>query len=428
MVETPRNALRLLRERHEDRVIELLRSHGALSRAELARRTGLSRATLSSIIERLLSAGAVVETTGEPATGTRRRGRPPTLLNLNPAGGLALGIDVGRRRIHVSVANVAHDVIAATSASCSETASWQERTSAALELVESLCARYHISLAALEAVGVGVVGPVAETGFVAEAGVAPRTDDDGAPDPARVVHELVEERFGVPAYVDNNTRLAALAEAIWGSGAGSDNVLYVHLSYGVGGGLVLGGHLFSGAFGGAAEFGHVSVDPDGPECPCGGRGCLERYVCMDAILDCCGADDLDHLIEQLQRADADPDGRAHQAVREAGQRLGRVVAAACNVVNPEVVVVGGPVARIGEPLLASVRETIAAYSHRSVHRALTVRGAHFTEDAAALGGIALVLRRSALLAGYPATHVGPPAGGRTSTVNEEEEWRTGSDQ
>lgn len=388
MVETSRNALSALRETHEDRVLGLLRTHGALSRADLARRTGLSRATLSTIVNRLISIDAVTASAGEDSPA-RGRGRPPTLLTLNPAGGLALGIDLGHRRIHASIANVAHDVIATASMGCDEDAPWHQRVEEALAMVDTMCARQHISLAALDGVGVGVVGPVAETGVV------PAGPDA---DSAAVVHRLVTEHLGVPAQVDNNTRLAALAETIWGAGTGSQNVLYVHLSYGVGGGLVLGGHLFSGAFGAAAEIGHVSVDPGGPACACGGRGCLERSVSIDAIIARCRARDLDDVLARMHQNDH----HVHDVIRDAGRQLGGVVAAACNIVNPEAVVVGGELSAAGDPLLEPVREALATYTHQRVHQNLAVRPATLADGGAALGGIALILRRSTLLAGYPA--------------------------
>ncbi|WP_129668549.1 ROK family protein [Phytoactinopolyspora endophytica] len=396
MADTSRSALRLLREGHEDRVLSLLRTHGALSRADLARMTGLSRTALWSIVGNLLAVGAVVETdrpdeVGEEegkAASRRGKGRPPTYLTLNPASGLALGIDLGYRRIHVSVANAAHDVVASTSEPCIRSASWRARIGQALSVVDSLVARHHISLAALEGAGVGVVGPVAEAGTASR----PRHGDR-----AELVHKLVGEHLRVPVLVDNNMRLGALAEAIWGGVQGVQNALYLRLSHGVGGGLVLGGQLFSGAFGAAGEFGHISVDTDGPLCACGGRGCLERYISLQQILKRSGESTFDEVLARLRTGDSHVKG----VIDDAGRRLGRALAAACNVVNPELVVVGGELARAGDDLLDPAREAIGIYAHRQVHRRLNIVPAQLGEEGAALGGVALVLRRSTLLADYP---------------------------
>jgi predicted NBD/HSP70 family sugar kinase len=394
MADPPSNVLRLLRESHEGRLLAALRAHGALSRAELGQRTGLSRATLYAIVQHLVATDRVVERPAEVAPA-RGRGRPATLVALNPAGGLALGLDFGHQRIEAAVANVAHEVVATASERCTERTPWAERLAIGIELVDRLAAGRQISLVALDGIGAGVVGPVP----------IPSSPSTGRRTRAELVQTGLAERFGVPVLVDNNTRLAALAEAIWGAGTGFANVLYVKLSYGVGGGLVLGGHLHSGATGGAGELGHVSVDPDGPDCPCGGRGCLERYVSIAAILQRCEAKRLDHVLDRLRSGDR----RARTVFTEAGRRLGMVLAASCNVVNPEVVVVGGELAAAGDDLLGSAREAIEAYAHRQVRHGLQVRAAELGDAAAARGGIALVLRESELLAGYPTSAPAPAA-------------------
>lgn len=388
------NVLHLLRRSHEERVVTALRTHGASSRADLGRRTKLSRATLSAIIRDLLARDVLVEIPAEDGR-PRGRGRPATLLALNPKGGLALGLDLGHRRIHVAIANVAHEIAGSASAPCTETTPWARRLAIALRLVDELTERLRVSLASLGGVGVGVVGPVLEA--------------SGRPQSRRVgrvnlIRGGLGERFGVPVYIDNNTRLAALAEAIWGAGVGVENVLYIQLSYGVGGGLVLGGHLYSGGAGAAGEFGHISVDVAGPDCPCGGRGCLERYVSLGAVLEQCHSRSLDQVLRRL----AGGDQRVRDVIETAGWRIGRVVAASCNVVNPDVVVVGGELAAAGDHLMNPLSAAVRTYAHRGVQHGLRIRPAALRQEGAARGGIALVLREWALLAGYPAG-AGPSA-------------------
>ncbi|GAB2591677.1 ROK family transcriptional regulator [Kribbella endophytica] len=387
--------LRLLRETHEERVLAVLRTQGAMTRAQLAEQTGLSRATLSSIVQDLLATEALTETAADDGT-SRGRGRPVTVLTLNPAGGLALGMDLGHRAVQVTVANVAHEIVGTTGIACSERTSWARRLELAISLAESLAARHQVSLSALSGVGVGVVGPV---------GHASRSSR------AQLVRDGLAERFGVPVYVDNNTRLAGLGETIWGAGAGLRNVLYLRLSYGVGSGLVLDGHLFSGAGGAAGELGHVSVDPEWPRCPCGGTGCLERYVSLGAVLEQCGVRSFDEVLELLAAGDE----RVREVIATAGARVGQVLAAACNTVNPETVVIGGELAEAGASLLDPIRATVRKHTHSQVRQGLEIVPATLGHDDAARGGIALVLRRSALLAGYPAA-VGPGSRDRVHDI------------
>jgi len=375
--------LRLLRETHEERVLAALRTQGALTRAQLAERVNLSRATLSSIVRDLLANQAVTETTSG-GDADRGRGRPVSVLTLNAAGGLALGMDLGHRRIHVTIANVAHEIVASGGITCSERTPWGRRLELALGLADELSERHEIALSALAGVGVGVVGPVSETG-----------DHPSRASRIGVVREGLAERFGVPVYVDNNTRLAALAEAIWGAGAGLRDVMYLRLSYGVGGGLVLGGHLFSGAGGAAGELGHISVDRNGPRCVCGGRGCLERYVSLATILEECGVRRFDEVVRRLESGD----DTARRVIEAAGTRVGEVLAAACNTVNPDTVVIGGELAEAGEHLLRPLRAAFRLYTHAQVRRQSRIVRAVLGTDDAARGGIAVVLRRSDLLAG-----------------------------
>ncbi|MFF0341473.1 ROK family protein [Kribbella sp. NPDC004875] len=361
--------LKLLRETHEQRVIAALRTQGALTRAQLAEQTRLSRATLSVIIQSLLARQAVTESFPDETDGpvVRGRGRPVSRLTLNAAGGLALGLDLGHRRIQVTIANVAHEIVASDSVPCAERTPWPRRVKLALDLVDELTSRHELSLGTLAGVGVGMVGPVPTGRNLVLSGR-----------PAEV-RDAVSERFGVPVQLDNNTRLAALAEALWGAGAGFGSALYLRLSYGVGGGLVLGGRLLAGATGAAGELGHISVDRDGPECPCGGRGCLERYVALATLLERCG-----NLLEAQSP-------QAHDLLTEAGTRIGEVLAAACNTLNPEVVIIGGELADTGDHLLDPLNATLRRYTHAQVHKNLKVTRAALGADAAARGGIALVL-------------------------------------
>ena len=372
-----RGPLRLLRETHEERVITALRTQGPLTRAQLAEQTGLSRATLSSIVQTLLARQMVTErgaaeeaVAGTPGavrrSGAGVRGRPVSVLTLNPGGGLAVGMDLGHRRVQVTIANVAHEIVASDGIACAERTSWARRVQLAIDLVDELTARHEISLIGLAGLGVGIVGPVAPE-------LSVRSARGPSPGRSGLVRGALAERFGVPVSVDNNTRLAALAEATWGAGAGVESVLYLRLSYGVGGGLVLGGRLLAGAGGAAGELGHISVDRDGPRCSCGGRGCLELYLA--------------NLVDEYGGFDS----LSSDAITAIATRTGEVLAAACNTVNPEVVVVGGELTAAGEHLFRPLRKALREYTHTQVHRTLRVTQAQLGYDAAARGGIALVL-------------------------------------
>jgi predicted NBD/HSP70 family sugar kinase len=394
-----------LRRGHEQSVLELLRKQGPLSRAELSIRSGLSRTTLHDIVAALVGSGAVVAST--PQVETRKRGRPVEKLSLNPAAGEAVGIDFARRAVHVAAVNFAHEVVGSASEAHAPDLSWPERVEHAERLLDALATgppdadegedggqgrSSGVHLDALTAIGVGVVGPIADPGSEH----AHAQGIDGLPD-------LLRKRFGVPVLLDNNTRLAALAEAVWGAAADSSDVLYLRLSHGVGGGLVVGGALHRGRYGLSGEFGHITVDPvGGRTCECGGTGCLETRASLDAVLsryrESGGpAEDLAGFLEAV--AAAEPTALA--VLEHVGSDVGGVLAAVCHVVGAGVIVVGGELAEAGPALLDPVERALRRHLMPMAQHHVDLRRATLGEAGSALGGIALVLHESPLLTQYP---------------------------
>lgn len=391
MAEQTGTVLARVRQGHEERVLGLLRQRGALSRAELVRSSGLSRTTLSGITAALLRRGQVIA--AAPDEQPRGRGRPAERVMLNPASGQAVGIDFARRRVLVTVANVAHEVVASSGRSHPLRASLRERLGIAVELIGRIADR-PVRMDALKGIGVGVVGPVVNPGTPAVTASWHRR--------IGMVPEILGERYGVPVLLDNNVRLSALAESIWGAGAGHRDLLCVRLSYGVGGGLLLGGALVRGAQGVAGEIGHITAEADGAPCTCGKNGCLEAYLAVRAVLSECGrATGRRTSLEQALTALRAGDAAVRGVFDRAGYRLGVVLAAMCNGVGPELIVVGGELAAAGEVLLPAVGRALTEHALPAAREGLKVRMAELGDDAGALGGIALVLHASPALAGYP---------------------------
>ncbi|MEU4656457.1 ROK family protein [Streptomyces sp. NPDC023723] len=384
-----------LRRGHEELVLRLLRTHGPLSRAELGRLSGLSRTTLYDIVVALMDGGAVVATA--PAPAERRRGRPVETLSLHPEAGQVIGVDFARRAVHVAAVNVAHEVIGSASEAHSAGLGWEARADLAERLVARL-AGGSLRLGVLSGVGVGVVGPVDDLSAAAER-TEGATHPKPSPAPTRAdLPVLLRKRFGAPVLVDNNTRLAALAEATWGAAAGVRDVLYLRLSYGVGGGLVTGGTLHRGAHGLSGEFGHITAEPGGRRCSCGKDGCLETVASIGAVLEAHGgAADLAAFLAAL------PDDPAAVRVLESvGTRVGTVLASVYNAVGPEVTVLGGELAEAGPVLFRSVEKALRAHLMPISRARADLRSATLGEAAGALGAIALVLHESPLLTHYPA--------------------------
>ncbi|UWZ57153.1 ROK family transcriptional regulator [Dactylosporangium aurantiacum] len=392
----------LVRRTHEERVLRVLREHGALSRGQIAAKVGLSRTTLSEIAGDLLSRGAVVviDTDAGLRAGS---GRPAELLTLDPSSGRFLGVDLGRRRVRVAVADAAHEVIATGHAAYGPGTGWPERVAVAFDLIDDVGARSGISFRALQGVGVGVAGPRPVEPAVAEA---------------------FRERFGAPVIADGSTRFAALAEAVTDVPELHD-VLYIRLADGIDGGLVVGGRLVTGGHGVAGEFGHVPAvlpvggpaggpvggrgEPvggpvGGPDpCRCGRRGCLETVASVPAVLRTCRRRGLavrtaDDLEAALRRGDP----VAAAVLDEAAVAVGQVLAAAALVLDPARIVVGGRLTRCWPGVVDRIAATVAERAGARVAGGgdRVVRAARLGDEDGALGAIAVLYRQAPLLAGY----------------------------
>lgn len=385
-----------IRRTHEARVLEALRVGGAASRSELSQRVGLSRTTLSEITTQLLARGAVVVVDTDSAT-RRGSGRPAERLALDPASGQYLGIDFGHRRVQVAVADAACEVIADGVVRYPDGTEWEQRIRLAVDLIEKLGNGRdpgRLNLAALQAIGIGVPGP-----YAGASSQASRTSWQAQPAPEQV-DRVFSERFGAPVVVDNNTRLAALAEASSIPGPPGD-LVYVRLSDGVGGGLVISGRLAIGARGFAGELGHVTAVPDGVTCRCGKRGCLETIASVPAILSACRSTGAQvETLEDLAVATAKGDTAVDVPLRAIGSALGHVLGAAAMTVDPDEVVIGGEVVHAAPVLVEQAVATLRDEFYPTTELP-TVRAGRLRDGDGALGALAAVFHQSPLLANYP---------------------------
>ncbi|MEV0345083.1 ROK family transcriptional regulator [Nonomuraea sp. NPDC050680] len=379
----PPGAHALVRRSHEERVLRLLRQHGAQSRNEIATRVGLSRTTVSEITSDLLGRGAiqVVDTDAVERVGS---GRPAERLALDPGSGQYMGVDFGHRRVNVLVADAAHDIIASGTSRYDESAQWPERVQAALALIDRLSADTGVHYGALQAIGIGVPG------------WGDQSRADG-------VAELFAGRFHTAVIVDNNVRFAGLAEALHAQSDSVRDLIYLRLSDGVGGGLVVGGQLVRGSKGYAGELGHVTVVPGGAQCRCGKRGCVETVASVPAILGRCRELGLPmETLDDLRAAVEIAHPVVDQVLRAAGAAVGRVLGTAAMTLNPSEIVLAGEIVTIAPTLVQQVAATVTYELSWLTDAAPVIRPALLSDDGGALGAIATLFHESPLLAGYEA--------------------------
>ena len=208
--------------------------------------------------------------------------------------------------------------------------------------------------------------------------------------------EMLEKTTRIPVHLENDANLAGWGEFTQGAGGGCRHMLYVTVSTGIGGGIVIDGQLYSGASGTAGEVGHVTLDPDGPLCNCGSRGCLEAMASGTAIARMARermaagaasslspqgdlqATDVAHAAEQ-------GDALAQAVMQETGTYLGLGLGGVVNILNPEVLVLGGGAIQSGEPLLAPMRRALEARAFPSAFEGLRIEVAQLGQDAGLIG-------------------------------------------
>ncbi len=365
-------------------------SDGPLSRARVAAGTGLTRATVGSIVDELLDAGLVTEQGTRSPTGI---GRPGTDLAIRAGGGAGIGLEINVDGLSVVVVDLTGEV----RHRASRPGDQRGRTVAgvlrpAARLVDD-------ALVAAGGLGLPVRGVgVAVPGLVDLGEQIVRLAPNLGWTDVRVVERLrgYAARRWPAASLDNEANLAALGELWSGDHGDTDSFVLVNGDVGVGAGVVIEGRLHRGSRGFGGELGHLTVAPDGPECRCGARGCLEQVAGLDWILRQAGVPaepgSGQDAIAPLLAALVSGDIRAEGAVRTAGEALGVGVAALVNLFDIDTVVLGG----IFAPLFPWLDEPLRAVLRRRVLSApwapLSVRPSRLGRDAALIGAAHAPLR------------------------------------
>ena len=387
---TGSGSLESLRELNRLRIVDALRRHGTVSRADIARHTGLSRSTVSTLVADLQAHGLVVERTGDGAfAGTGKQGRPPVLLALDSSAGAAVGIDFDHDKVRVAVSDLSREVLAEDTHAMDVDHNACDAIETAARMVEEAIAKAGLTSDRVLGIGMGLAGPV--------------DHDRGALHPSAIlpgwagidVARDMEERTGIPVHLDNDANLGALAEVTLGAGRDAGSAAYIQMSSGIGAGLIVDGRPYRGHRGTAGEIGHVLVDEQGPICRCGNRGCLETFASAPALVGLLRASRGEDLtVRRLVDLAVAGDPGCRRAIADAGRVVGRTVASLCNFFNPEMVVVGGDLSAAGELLLEPLRESVFRYALPTATDGLDVVAGELGDRANLLGALALAIAQS----------------------------------
>jgi predicted NBD/HSP70 family sugar kinase len=404
----------LVRQMNLSVIMHRLRENGPVSRAALADLSGLNKTTVSSLVQELIDQ-RFIEEFGLNSAGA---GRPAMLVRLNPTAGCIVASEVGVDFLSVIRTNFAAEITWRHREAIARKMGQQAILDRVLALLSEATRSSSVVDGPLLGIAVGVPGLVdQETGSVL---FAPNLGWMDVP-----LRSLLRERFGAPIYVDNEANLAALGEYYFGVAQGHENVLFLSLGVGLGGGIVQDGKLYRGSSGFGGEFGHMTMDPDGLPCNCGNRGCWETQVSPAAVLRNVRqailreqgrrrGDESPHYerrspagqASRLPLADSkNPDlltlpmvldaaragdSAAVQALSDVGRHLGIGIASLVDALNPDLVVLGGRLSSAGEFLLPAVGAELSRRALRWNAQATQVVLAKHGSDACVMGGVAAV--------------------------------------
>ncbi|MET0860792.1 MAG: ROK family transcriptional regulator [Microbacterium sp.] len=353
-------------------LFQLLRDGVPRTRAELAKSTGLARSTIAARVDELMRMGLITPVADAVSTG----GRPPSQFALNPAAKVVIAADIGASHATVAITDLTGGILAEHSEPLDVALGPAPVLTWLVEGATMLLERVGRDQTHVAAIGIGVPGPVEHsTGQPVNPPIMPGWDRFDIP-------LWMHQHLDVPVLVDNDVNIMALGEraVAWPA---VEHLMFVKIATGIGAGLISGGALQRGAQGVAGDLGHVQVARGANvPCTCGNRGCLEALASGPAIARGLREQGVDahtggDVIDLVKRGNIE----AIQAVRQAGRDIGEVLTTCVSLVNPSVIAIGGSMARVGEHLIAGVREVVytrstpLATEHLSIVQSLTAERA-----------------------------------------------------
>ncbi len=347
-----------VRAQHRGLLLRLIWRERLISRADLARRTGLSRSSISAIVTDLLTTGLVRETGSGDSCGGRR----PILLGFDDDAFAIVGVDMGATYVAVAVTDLRANVKAWRTTPHDVRGDPAGALTTMRALIDTALAEAHVERQRLVGIGVAVPSPI-------------EPDDPDHLSPVLVPRwrghspvRSLEDWYGVPVVMENDANLGALAEQWWGAGQDGEDLAFVKVATGVGAGLIIQGDIYRGTAGIAGEIGHIPVDPSAGKCVCGLHGCLNLVVGTGHLIESARSrakQDGDSAlplrgltVSRIVETAFDGDPLARGIVEQAGRHLATGVAALLNLLNPATVVFGGSLTRAGEMLLRPLRENL----------------------------------------------------------------------
>ena len=381
------------------KITNLIRNSGGISRADLAKNSGLSAPTVSRIVEALIRDGLVVEV----GAGESKGGRKPTLLKFSGKNSFIVGIDLGTTNIYGVLTNLDAKIVGEVKRPTLIEEGFSRIMDRTSEIIDELQAELGDKRGRVCGIGMAIAGLINRERDIVE--FSPDFHWHNVD-----VKAALSQRNGIPVVFDNVTRVMALSESWYGAGRNYQNFIMINVGYGIGAGIVIQGNPLYGSKGLAGEFGHITLDKDSKvQCECGNFGCLEALASGNAIAkaarkelqsgaasilsEACGGDPSRLTAEMVADAAKQGDGVAWTVFDRAAEYLGIGIAALINLFNPEAVFIGGGVAQAGNILFDRIRRTVNSRALNNIASDVAILPATFGMKSAVMGAVSLILSR-----------------------------------
>jgi glucokinase-like ROK family protein len=343
-------------------VLRLIQSNPSISRVELAQRSGLSTAAITGVVGSLVSKKLLAEDTS--ATRSTGVGRKRISLTLNSNLGSILGVDIGTYNLRVVLTDLNGKVLGYREGKTEMTQGREYVLNRCFQYIDETLASAHVARGHVLGVGVAFSGVIDN-----ERGVVLAYPRLGHSEQWKNIplQQIFENRLGIPCLLEDSARTVATSERFLGLGQGFNDFVYIDAGMGIGASIFIGGRIYRGFTGTAGEFGHVTVDTNGPLCSCGNNGCLEAMASSTTIieaarralskgvtsktLEMANGDPNGISIEIIARAANENDSLAFRVLSEAASHIGASVADLVNLLNPQAIIFGGALFRAAPDLL-----------------------------------------------------------------------------
>lgn len=335
-----------LREANMTLLFDAITKYGAMTQVELAENTGLSTATVSILVRRLVDDGLFT------TTDTIRSGRRATLVSIAHKMGIGIGLHIGRSELAICITDFSQQTLAYHNRPLPFGHKPDSTLIEAIRLIHETVQSIAASLDEIVAIMVSLATPVDwKHQQIGVRGILHDWDD------VDIVAQL-RTSFDCPIFIDNDANTAAVAESKQGVGVPYPNFLYVQAGNGIGSSLFINGSLYRGSMGLAGEIGHIQVDSFGDICACGNRGCLDTVVNEQRLTSVLSYTHGSITLDDLIRTALDGDAGCRRVISDAAVRVGTVVAQTCISVDPQCIIVGGKLSKAGEVFLDPLRQSI----------------------------------------------------------------------